>query len=47
MLAAAAEVGCRFVLSEDMHAGFAWRGLTVVDPFAAGLHPLLAASLSR
>jgi predicted nucleic acid-binding protein len=47
VLAAAAEAGCRLVLSEDMHAGFAWRGLTVVDPFAADPHPLLAALLSR
>ena len=34
ILAAAAETGCRLVLSEDMQEGFAWRGLTVANPFA-------------
>jgi predicted nucleic acid-binding protein len=45
VVAAAAEAGCRLVLSEDMHDGFAWRGLTVANPFADARHPLLAASL--
>src|ERR1700761_6383041 len=26
VIAAAAHAGCRFLLSEDMHAGFTWRG---------------------
>jgi predicted nucleic acid-binding protein len=43
VLAAAAEAGCRLVLSEDMQDGFAWRGLTVANPFADPRHPLLAA----
>ncbi|HEX6011684.1 MAG TPA: PIN domain-containing protein [Geminicoccaceae bacterium] len=43
VLAAAAEGGCRLVLSEDMQHGFTWRGLTVVNPFATERHPLLAA----
>jgi predicted nucleic acid-binding protein len=42
VLAAAAEGGCRLVLAEDMQHGFAWRGLTVADPFAPERHPLLA-----
>jgi predicted nucleic acid-binding protein len=47
VLAAAAEAGCRLVLSEDMQPGFTWRGLTVVDPFAPDRHPILAALTSR
>ena len=42
ILAASAEAGCRMLLSEDMHDGFVWRGVTVVNPFAASPHPLLA-----
>jgi predicted nucleic acid-binding protein len=38
---AAAEAGCRLFLSEDLADGFAWRGLTIVNPFAAEPHPLL------
>ena len=47
ILAAAAEAGCRLLLSEDMHDGFVWRGLTIVNPFAAERHPLLEAELVR
>jgi predicted nucleic acid-binding protein len=46
ILAAAAEAGCRLVLSEDLHEGFTWRGLTVVNPVASDLHPLLSALMS-
>lgn len=42
ILAASAEAGCRMLLSEDMGDGFVWRGVTVVNPFAATPHPLLA-----
>ena len=35
MLAAAAQAGCRILLSEDMHNGFTWRGTTIRNPFAA------------
>jgi predicted nucleic acid-binding protein len=42
ILNAAAEAGCRLLLSEDLAEGFTWRGLTVVSPFAASPHPLLA-----
>jgi predicted nucleic acid-binding protein len=45
MLAAAAEAECRLLLSEDFQDGFTWRGVTVTNPFAAPLHPLLAALL--
>lgn len=45
ILAAAAEAGCRLLLSEDLQDGFTWSGLTVVNPFAAELHPLLKAWL--
>ena len=34
MLATAAQAGCRTLMSEDMHNGFTWRGVTVHDPFA-------------
>ena len=33
MLAAAAQAGCRVLLSEDMAPGFTWRGATVRNPF--------------
>lgn len=34
ILACAALAGCRRLLSEDMNAGFTWRGVTVGNPFA-------------
>lgn len=42
ILAASADAGCRMLLSEDMQDGFVWRGVTVVNPFAATPHPMLA-----
>lgn len=45
MLAAAAEAECRLLLSEDFQEGFTWRGVTVTNPFAVTLHPILAALL--
>ena len=33
MLAAAAQAGCRLLLSEDMQHGFTWRGVTIRNPF--------------
>ena len=33
MLAAAAQAGCRVLLSEDLHPGFVWRGVEVRRPF--------------
>lgn len=47
MLAAAADAGCRLLLSEDLQHGFTWRGVSVVDPFAGNRHPLLDALLQR
>ena len=33
MLAAAAQAGCRVLLSEDMQDSFSWRGVIVRNPF--------------
>ena len=46
VLAASAEAECRLLLSEDLQEGFTWRGVTVTNPFAATLHPILAALLT-
>lgn len=46
ILAVAAEAECRLLLSEDMHEGFTWRGVTVVNPFAPTRHPLLEIALN-
>lgn len=45
IFAAAAEAGCRLLLTEDLQEGFTWGGVTVVNPFAAIVHPLLAKML--
>ena len=47
VLAASAEAGCRLLLSEDLPDGFTWRGVTVANPFAPTLHPLLEALLAQ
>lgn len=47
ILAAAAEARCDILLSEDMHNGFNWRGVTVIDPFVKDLHPLAVHLLGR
>ena len=46
ILAAAADAGCRLLLSEDLQDGFTWSGVTVTNPFAAKRHPLLDALTS-
>ena len=46
VLAASAEAECRLLLSEDLQEGFTWRGVTVSNPFAPTLHPILAALLT-
>jgi predicted nucleic acid-binding protein len=46
ILSVAAEQKCRLLLSEDFQHGFTWRGVTVVDPFDAPRHPLLAAAIA-
>ena len=45
ILSAAADAGCRLLLSEDLQDGFTWSGVTVANPFAATRHPLLDAVL--
>ena len=42
ILSVAAENRCRMLLSEDLHDGFTWRGVTVLNPFAMPQNPLLA-----
>jgi len=44
ILSAAADAGCRLLLSEDLHDGFTWSGVTIVNPFARQRHPLLDAA---
>lgn len=45
ILAAAAEAGCRLLLSEDLQDGFSWNGVTVANPFAAKKNDLLSSLL--
>jgi predicted nucleic acid-binding protein len=47
ILATATAAGCTLFLSEDLQDGFAFRGMTVVNPFADPRHPRLAALLVR
>lgn len=46
ILTVAADHHCRVLLSEDLQDGFVWRGLTVVNPYAAQQHPLLTRLLN-
>ena len=41
VLQSAAEAGALVLLSEDMHHGFRWRGVTVVNPFRPAPHEAL------
>jgi predicted nucleic acid-binding protein len=45
ILSAAAEAGCRLLLSEDMQEGFTWKGVSVTNPFAIPRNELLQALL--
>jgi predicted nucleic acid-binding protein len=45
ILAVVAEHRCKVLLTEDMQHGFVWRGVCLVNPFAAPAHPYLAALL--
>jgi predicted nucleic acid-binding protein len=45
ILAAAADAGCRLLLSEDFQDGFTWSGVTVTNPFTPNRHALLNALL--
>lgn len=42
ILSVAAEQRCRVVLSEDMQDGFTFHGLTVINPYAKRVNPLLS-----
>ncbi len=46
ILSAAADAGCRLLLSEDMQDGFTWRGVTITNPFKPERHKLLGALLA-
>jgi predicted nucleic acid-binding protein len=46
VLAAAAKAECRLLLSEDMHNGFSWHGVTIANPFSETPHPLFEAMLA-
>ncbi len=45
ILTIASEEGCQLLVSEDLQDGFVYRGVTVANPFAERLHPLLASLL--
>lgn len=45
IVSTAVQQRCHMLLSEDLQDGFTWRGVTVVNPFAAQPHPLLRAAL--
>jgi len=46
VVAAAAEAGAEMLLSEDLHDGFAWQGVTVTNPYRQTPDPRIAALLS-
>jgi predicted nucleic acid-binding protein len=46
IIASAAEANCRLLLSEDLQDGFTWGGVTVTNPLANNLHPLLRKTLA-
>jgi predicted nucleic acid-binding protein len=47
ILSAAAQSDCQLLLSQDLHDGFTWGGVTVTDPFSSTIHPLLARLLGQ
>lgn len=47
ILAATRSSGCTVLLSEDFHDGFAWRGVTVANPFATPGHAIIASILEH
>ena len=47
ILSAAAEAGCRLLLSADLQQGFTWKGVTVTNPFSTAKHPLLGSPLAN
>src|SRR6266550_4602017 len=47
ILSAAAEAGCRLLLSEDLQEGFTWKEVTFINPFATTKNELLAGLLGN
>ena len=47
ILSVAAQSDCQLLLSQDLHEGFTWGGVTVTDPFSSTIHPLLARLLGQ
>src|SRR5207253_5424530 len=47
VMSAAAESGCRLLLSQDMQDGFTWRGVTIANPLSRSRHSLLEALLAE
>jgi predicted nucleic acid-binding protein len=47
IISAAADTGCALLLTEDMQDGFIWRGVTLVNPFAATPHRRLAELITQ
>jgi predicted nucleic acid-binding protein len=47
IIAAAAQAGCRWLLSEDLQDGFTWGGLTVCNPFGAVSNPYISSLLKQ
>ncbi|MFZ0284108.1 MAG: PIN domain-containing protein [Terriglobales bacterium] len=45
VIVSAAAAGCRVLLSEDLHAGFTWNGVKVVNPFSREKDELLTSVL--
>jgi predicted nucleic acid-binding protein len=45
VVASSVETKCKLLLSEDMHHGFTWSGVTIVNPFLDPMHPLLELAL--
>jgi predicted nucleic acid-binding protein len=46
VLNVAAEGGARLLLTEDLHAGFCWRGVRVVNPLLKPADPYLSQLLA-
>ena len=46
IVSAAADAGCRLLLSQDLQDGWTWSGLTIVNPFSPTRHTLLDAVLN-
>jgi predicted nucleic acid-binding protein len=47
ILSTAAEAGCSLLLSEDLHDGFVWNGVHVLNPFRVPRHPAIEALLDE